>query len=155
MLRSIKRYGGDEVIVDRLLLHGDSQYFTWVIRSLVDDEKVYYSLNGLSEVLDVPITKLKYAYFSACYLSKGELKALPEYENVMQTLLEVADLPSLWISMQKTCYRQLKRLCIEELVSRDETVLTIMDMLKVSHGLVYNVRKDFIQRELKKLSYGA
>lgn len=150
MLHAVTRYGGDEKLVDRLLLHGDKTYFTWIVRSLVDRKDVYGSLYALSETLDIPITKLRYSYFSASSLSIADLRKLPEYPLVVKILNKAYDTPVLWLSMQKYCFNQMKRICVEELVARDETVLSIMDKLKASHGYVYNVRSAYIKRELKE-----
>lgn len=150
MIRSVQRYGGDKKLADRLLIHGEKTYFTWIVRSLVDPNSVYDSLYALAEVLDMPLTRIKYSYFSAKSTPVGELRKLPEYDEVMKILHEMDDLPSLWSSLQKYCFGQLKRICVEELVAREETVLSIMDKLNASHGYVYNVRRAYIKRELKE-----
>lgn len=150
LLRSIRKYGGDEELTDRLLLHGNKQYLTWITRSLADENDVYGSLYTLAEDLDLPISKLRYAYFSAMSYSLGELRRFPEYLYVMETMNDIFPSPELWWAMQKYCYRQFKRLCIEALVARDETAMTIMSKINVSHGLVYKVRSAYIKRELKK-----
>ena len=152
MLRSVIKYGSDAELTDRLLMHGQKQYITWIVHSLVDKDHVYDSLYALSEILSLPFTKLRYAYFSSVFLSHGEVLRLSEYKTVMVTLQELHNSPELWRSLERYCYRQLKRLCIEEMVARDETALSIMDKLNASHGLVYKVRSKFIERELKERS---
>ena len=152
MVRYVAYYGGDDKLADRLLLHGEKQCLTWLVHSLVDRGSVYDSLYALSEILSLPLTKIRYAYFSATFLSHGELLRLPEYETVMSTLQWLHNSPGLWRGLERYCYRHLKRLCIEEMVARDETALSIMDKLNASHGLVYKVRSKFIKRELKERS---
>lgn len=150
VLRSVRKYGGEADLAERLLRHGENKYLTWVVRSIVDEHNVYDSLYTLSEVLDIPITKLRYAYFSAVSTPVMELRKLPEYDVVMETLNDIYPAPKLWESLQKYAFDKLKLLCIEELVARDETSLSIMDKLKVSNGLVYRIRSECIKRELKK-----
>jgi len=145
------RYGGDDNVVNRIMLHDNKTYFTWAVREYVDKENVSDYLFALSEILGISISKLRYAYFSAVITPHSELTKLREYETVSKTLLLISNTPALWLSMEKYCYRQLKRLCIEELVSRGENVAVIMDMLNSSNGLVYQVRSSYIKRELSKL----
>jgi hypothetical protein len=149
--RTVEKYGGDENLTKRLLRHGERAYLTWVVRDIIDDEKVYDSMRLLSDVSGIPFTKIRYAYFSATVTSKSELRKLPEYERVCRTLTEITDVPDLWNSLERYCYRQLKRLCIEELVARDETAIRIMCDLNASQGLVYGVRRAYIKRELNEL----
>jgi len=147
---AVKKYGGDTELVDKLLLHDGKQYFTWAMRSLVDPMDTYNSIFALSEVFNVPVSKVSYAYFSASSVSRYELSKLPEYVLVMDTLNSMRSLPQLWDSMSLFCYRQLKRLCIDELVAKDLTAKQIMGDLNVSNGLVYTVRSEHIFRELSK-----
>lgn len=148
MVRAVKRHGGDEKLADRLLLYGDQTYFTWVVRSIVDPHNPYNSLYVLNEVFNIPLTKLRYAYFSARSTPVGELRKLPEYKEVMGILNDTDAPHSLWESLQKYCFIQLKCICVEELVAKDETVLAIMDKIKASNGFVYRVRRQCIIREL-------
>lgn len=152
LIPSIVNYGGNTKLVDRLLVHGNKQYLVWVLHQIVDTKDVYTSLYMLSEMFNIPITKLRYAYFSAVFKSHGELSRLPEYKLVMDIVNGIYNCPELWRSLERYCFKQMKRLCIEELTARDETALTIMDKLKLSNGLVYEVRSEYIKRELNEKS---
>ena len=148
--RSVEKYGGDEALAQRLLAHGDKQYITWVVRSLVSGEHINASLEALATVLEVPLPNIRYAYFSAQSRSRTEIRNLPEYPNVMKTLSEVRDIPELWQSLLKYSFRQLKRIAIEQMVERGDTVLEIVDKLNVSPALVYKVRVIYLKKLLNE-----
>lgn len=150
VITSVKIYGGDNALAERLLRQGESYYLTWVVRALVDKYDVYNSLHELADMLGMKLAKIRYAYYTAPSVPVKELKQRPEYNDVMTILHEIQNTPKLWYTLQKCTYRQLKRICIEELVLRDETSLAIMERLKSSNGLVYEVRSKTIKRDLEE-----
>lgn len=148
VVRSVEKYGGDEELAQRLLSHGDKQYTTWVVRSLIGAENINASLEAMATLLDVPLPNIRYAYFTAQSRSRTEIRRLPEYKYVIKMLLEIRDIPELWQSLLKYAFRQLKRLAIEQMVERGESALEIMNKLNVSNGLVYKVRSAYIKKVL-------
>lgn len=151
--RAVLKYGGDEQLAVRLLRQGENKYVTWVVRSLTEKEHPYRSLRTMAHLLDMPITKMRYAYFSAQSTNRAEIKRLPEYKKIRQLLAEEFDCPRLWDSLMKYCFIQMKKLCIEIMVERDLKPYEIMMDLQVSHGLVYNVRTKYLK--LKFSEYGS
>ena len=150
LTRTVVKYGGSEDTAERLFRHGEKQCLTWVVNDIVDKTCVYDSIHALSELLSMPLTNIRYAYFSAAVMTRSELAALPEYDFIMQTLMKLHNSPALWHSLQRYCFRILKRIAIEELVARDLTALDIMDKVKASNGLVYNVRSEYIKQMLEQ-----
>lgn len=149
MIQAVKNKGGSVELAERLLLLGEREYTTWIVHQFTDKKNVYDSLYALAEVMNKSITQMKHAYYSSARLSKDDLRKKPEYKNVLE-ILDKYKLSSLWLSLMRFSFMQVKKICIQDMLENDEPILEISERLCVSQDLIYRVRRDYFSRIIKQ-----
>ena len=149
-----EKFGADAKLVDRLLVYGKTPFLTWLTRRSVDRAHVNQSLEALSMVLGLPLTKIQYAYFRAPETPLEKLKKGKEYAYLMDTLTRVYPYPALWDSLLPVAGGLCRKVAAELLLETGSTPTAIANTLKISERTVYDIRKRFLTEYVQQKGDG-
>lgn len=150
-LKRLAVYGADADLVDRLLLHGEYKYTTWLVRLLTDEDAVNRSLAGFAKELGLSESNVRYMYFRAPSTTRSELRKRKDYTSVMGALYRIHPNEEMWDELARYLFDQLKMTAIEQLTDEGMGAEEIKWYTHSSNGYVYKIRAKHAERLTERM----
>lgn len=143
LIRELSTYGATEALADRLLLHGEKAYVTWLTAKYIDTKDVTASLEMFAKLTGKPFTQIRNAHFRSQFYAKRDITTREEYPFIISTLCEKYPFVELWVSLLPYAFNSVRRLAIELAIANGMSVKDIVTKMNVSQSFVYKIQKEY------------